>query len=180
MQDNQQSGQSLEDVLPPEDQEMHNKVFGLSRSMLYDKQFMPKAKEVFERAPSPSAGAATLAVTIGTKIIQSAREAGQEISSNVLLTAGMSLMQEIGEFAGEILGVQMTDEQIEGATYSAADQLQEIIRKHGGVRFDVSPEERQQMAQAAPGADAIRQKITGALMPQAQTPPQSQGLGRRV
>lgn len=122
-----------------EEMEMHNRLYSLSVALLYDKAFIPKAAEVFEKAPTPAAGAATLLVTIGTRLIASAQQQGMEIPGTAFLSAGAMVMQEIAEFAETQLGVKMSPDQIEGAFYSAADQMQTIVKKRGGVRVDVSP-----------------------------------------
>lgn len=158
------------------DKQMHNKLYGLSAQILYDEAFLPKIKAIFEKAPTPAIGATSLLVSIGSQILNSARQGGEEISGVALLTSGWMIMQEIAELVEAKLGVKMTDEQIEGAFYNAADQMQEIISKHGGVNTNMSPEDRRAFLEANENADAQRENAMAVNMPTAPAPPPQRGL----
>lgn len=170
-----------------EEKAMHDRVYGLAAKLLYSDAFMPKAEQIFENAPTPVAAAATLATALGVKVVDAARKSGNEIPGASLLSAGWAVMQEIQDFAREVVGEELTQEQIEAAFLNAADQLSEAVQGKGGVRVDATPEERQAMLEMAGGEEGIaqmhekaRQAAVG--MPEAAPDPAQEkptGLGAR-
>lgn len=174
----QWSGRDLTD----EEKAMHDTVYGLAARILYDDKFLPKAKDLFEKSPTPVMGAATLATVLGAKVIQEAKKAGKQIPSAALLSAGWAVMQEIRDFAAEVMGVDLSDDQMQAAFLNAADQLSDMVQGSDAVRMDVTPEERQAMAEMAGGEEGTAsrlQQARQAAMPQPESPKQSMGLGER-
>lgn len=161
----------LAQVLDPEEQKMHNEVYGMAVALLYSPQFREKAGEIFERAPTPAAAATSILVAIGAKVFQAAKDEGMEISSNVLASSSWMVMQELAEFSEKVVGQPLSDEQIEAAFYAAADRMQPIAAKLGNVRFEPDPE---MMAQIDGSDNDVRGKIMSSFMPQqGQTEQQS-------
>lgn len=168
--------------LTDEEKDMHDKVYGMAASILYDEQFLPKAKEMFEKAGSPVAAASTLAVALGAKVLEAAGRSGKQIPSAALLSAGWAVMTEIQDFAKQVMKTELTREQVEAAFFNAADQLSDIAKSGDAVRMDITPQERQQMMKDAGGEAGLeemrrkaRQMATGEDMPE----PPSRGLGAR-
>lgn len=172
--------------LTTQEQEMHDRIYGIAGQLLYSDQFLPKAEEIMKTSPTPVAGAATLAVTLGAKVLESAQQSGQQIPGAALMSAGWAVMQEVKDFAEQFLDIELSDEQAKAAFFNAADQMSDMANLTDVVSVDMTPEEEEAMRQDAGGQEGVeaarqraRQMARGQGEAPAETPAASRGLGAR-
>ncbi|WP_422028199.1 hypothetical protein [Roseovarius sp.] len=169
-----------ENMPTPETKEAYNKLYAYSLLHLYNKEFMPKAVESIKKAPTPEAGIAGIASSIGAKLYFSAQKAGERIPDEAMLMAGWQVVNEIAKFAEIKAEVgKLSEEQIEDAFLIAADELQAKLGPDSTLGDGVTPEEVQAMAEKAGGEEGIRaleQRKMAKMMPQDMRQ-QMQGTG---
>lgn len=165
--------EQVQQALPPEMLEQAKLVLGNGITALYSAKFREKAMQMIQKSPTPAAGIARVAATIGGRIFHAAKEKGDAISPEVLAVAGLDLVQEVAEFAEKFADVEVSEEVIEDAFYVASDNLREMLGDDAPdfEMDDPGPEAGDRAKQRA------MQAMTGG-MAQQQAPAPSGGLGR--
>lgn len=170
--------------LAPEEKQMHDHLYGLASVMLYDEGYAPKAAQMIEAAPNPVQGVANLASGLMTKILRSAENAGERIPGASAMTAAISIMTELRDFADQMLDVQLSDDQFKMAFYAAMDQVSDMIQSMDII--DIDPNDLAQLEQMVDPAAAqeevamARQGVMRGEQPITGQPPQQRtGVGER-
>lgn len=157
----------LLEQMPPEVQEDFKKALGMSMMAFYNEKFLPKAVKMVKAAPTPAAGIGRVAATIGARIVQSARQSGQDVAGEAMLLAGFDLVREIADYLEEKEQIPASQELIEDAFLAAADNFKAAMKgdlpmpKTGVPSYD-------EIVQAAGGEQAIRsitQRMQTAQLP---------------
>jgi len=100
--------------------------------MLYDDKAMKSAEKSLKDGMNTIEDMARIGNQIAFRIYSQAAEGGTQIDPEVVLTGGLQLMQEIGDFAREV-GAEVSDEDIETAYVSAADKFRQMLLSKGLV-----------------------------------------------
>jgi hypothetical protein len=94
--------------------------------LIYDKKSKDSVQQGLAGGDNPVAGLANTAAMVVARVEESAEEGGQELPDGVVLHAGMEILSDLANLAGEAGIHDFTDEEIEAATYQAMDRYREI------------------------------------------------------
>lgn len=172
-----QNAPGAEYMPSPEAMKAYNKVYAFSLMYLYNDKFMPKAIQAIEDAPTPQAGVADVASTIGARVYFSAQKAGEDIPDEVMLLGGWQVIVEIADFAENHTNVgPLSQEQVEEAFMVASDELKAALDGKHNIGQGVPPEDVQRMIEMAGGEQGIQQMEQRKLAAQVPSEVRAKGV----
>jgi hypothetical protein len=118
----------------PQEQEQYDQFVGNASLIIYPEGKMsPKVKEALAAGEDAKMALAGTTVTIVRELIKSAKDAGQEISSDVIFHGGLEILGMLGE-AMEAAGLyEFKEGELEGAWYMALDLYREQGTQEGSI-----------------------------------------------
>jgi hypothetical protein len=143
----------------PEQQAQFDKFVQMSMVILYDPQFVQKAREMIRGPQGPVEGVADVGIAIVSRIIMQAQKERQQIDPAVILHGGWQVINYIAEVARLSAGVDLSDEDVETAYYLAADKLRAVLDKAGLTTGGPSPEQMIEQARTDVGDDQLRSAL---------------------
>lgn len=123
----------------PEEQAAYDAFMGLFMTTLYDDATMPTVIEMMRKAPTPMEGASRAVVMIGVRVLEAAKEAGDDVPLHVVMHAGLEAVALVAELAAAAGAPQMSAQQIEATYFLAADKFGAVARQRG--LLEVSPDD---------------------------------------
>lgn len=175
-------GEEVGEGVTEDEQRSYNEFVTNGMTLIYDEKAMPGLLEAMGGDGNPVEGLANAAVTIVTRLDDSARQAGQEISGDVKMHGAVELIEQLAELAQEGGVHEYSEEEMESALYMAMD----IYRDAAKAKGTLPTEELKQDFGALMAADqqgALDQMVPGLSefarqrAPKAGGPPQQGGKG---
>lgn len=117
----------------PEQQAQFDKFVAMGMAILYDPQFIPRARAVIAGEGEAVEGIAEVAVGIVGRIFMQAKKEGEDIDPAVVLHGGWQIINYVAEVARVSANVEISPEDIEAAFYIAADKFRQTLEKNGVV-----------------------------------------------
>jgi len=132
----------------PEEQAQYERFVTNGMKLLYNKQAMPQLIESIRGAGNPIEGLANTLVMIVMRLEDTAGEAGEQISPDVLMHGGTELLEQMVDLA-EKAGLPDFDEsQIETALYLALDTYRGQRQQQGRLPEDQLAADMQELSRA--------------------------------
>ncbi|MBP2230835.1 hypothetical protein J2847_004144 [Azospirillum agricola] len=164
----------------PEEQAQYDQFIDRAFRLIYDQKSFPTILKRLTATPDPVEGLAAVVVMVVTRLRDSAKQQGVEISPDVLYHGGAELLEDVADTAAKAGIYQYTPEEMEKALYRALDLYRTMERRGGG-----DPRPYQQDWDALMQAD--QQGRLGEMLPQlgqggqppANQAPPSRGLLRQ-
>ena len=128
----QVSGEEQPNVTEAE-QQIYDTFVDNAFSAIYDEKSLPQIKESLKGAGDPVEGLANTAVSVITRVQDSAEQAGQTLPPDVVFHAGVEILENLADFASKSGIHDYTPEEIEGGTYRAMDIYRENKGRDGGA-----------------------------------------------
>lgn len=132
----------------PEEQAQYNKFVDNALSLIYDKKSLPVILKNLAGGGDPVQGLATTTVSIVSRLNDSARQKGVEISADVLLHGGIEILQDLAD-TSEKAGIhKFTPDEVQSATYKAMDLARETFTSKGELDPNAMKQEFAGLVQA--------------------------------
>ena len=142
------SPQEEEPNVTAEEQEQYNLFVTNGMKILHNMSSSKQLVEVIRGDGNPVQGLANALVLIVTKVEDSAKKGGQELTGDVLLHGGTELLEQIVEVA-EAAGIhKFTEKQMESALYIAMDQYGQARQGQGALPDNQLRIDMQELQQA--------------------------------
>ena len=117
----------------PEEQAQYDRFVDNAFAVIYDKKVLPGVLKGLEGDGNFVDGLAHTTVTIVSRVLDSAKQAGQKISGDVLMAAGQQILEDLAETAGKAGIHDFTQDEIDAAYLRAMDLARERMTKSGDV-----------------------------------------------
>lgn len=173
----------------PEEQAQYDRFIDMAFRLIYDQKSFPSILKRLTATPDPVEGLAAVVVMVVSRLKDSAKQQGLELSNDVLFHGGTELLEDLADTAAKAGIHQYTAQEMEKALYRALDLYRTMEQREGGS----DPRPFQQDWDALVQAD--QQGRLGDLVPQlaqagggqgrtqpqepSQEPPPSRGLLRQ-
>ena len=154
----------------PEQQAQFDKFVSLGMVMLFDPDFIPKAREVIDHDGGPIEGVAEVATGIVSRIYTQAIKEGEKIDAQVILHGGWEIVQHVAEVAKNTVAPDMSDEDVETAFFVAADKLRSVLGRSGFLQDSPDPEQQAQQARQQVGEEQMNANVSRAQMARRNRP----------
>lgn len=161
-----------------EEQSSYDRFVTNGMQMLYNPQALPQLLESVRGDGNPIQGLANALVTLVTRLEDSAEQAGDQVSGDVMLHGGTELLEQMVELAEEAGVHKFTDEEIESALYLAMDTYRTTRQQQGRLPEEQLAADMQQLVQADVAGE-LEQLLPGIgkYAEKAPKPDPAQGLG---
>ena len=127
---NPMEGYTLENIA---EHPMHQQFVQGGIQIMTDDKFIPRAREILEATPSVEEGLARMVLAIVTRIYDGAAESGVDVPFEIVLVAGVRILETAIEFV-EVAGLgEVTDDQAESAFYIGADMFRGHLEGLGKI-----------------------------------------------
>lgn len=143
----------------PEEQAQYDRFIDMAFRLIYDERSFPAILKRLTATPDPVEGLAAVVVMVVTRLRDSAKQQGVEVSPDVLFHGGSELLEDIADTAAKAGIHQYTEQEMEKALYRALDLYRAMDQRSGS-----DPRPYQQDWDALVQAD--RQGRLGDLVPQ--------------
>ncbi len=102
-----------------EEQTEYNQVVNNAYNLLYEN--MPALLKSIAGGGDPVTGIAQAVANVMSRLVNSAAQAGKKFSGGVILHAGIEVLEDLADLAKDAGIDDLTDEELESATYLAAE-----------------------------------------------------------
>ncbi len=116
----------------PEEQAQYDQFVDQALSAIYDEKSLPGVIESLKGNGNPVDGLANTAVSIVTRVQDSAEKAGQALSVDVLFMGGAEILEDLAGLSEKVGIHTFTPEEVEGALFQAMDLYREQKGRDGG------------------------------------------------
>jgi len=170
----------------PEEQAQYDEFVGNAYALIYGDSH----ESIVERLSIDEEPIQALAQTVTQvvrRVVESARQAGQELSSDVVFQGGVEVLEDLAATMGKLGIYDFSDEELEQATYVAMDLYRDVEIEAGELDQQAHQEDWQTLQQANETGefDAVMQdlqaqsggKEPGALSAAAAQPEQAAHRG---
>jgi hypothetical protein len=141
----------------PEEQRQYEMFVDNCYSLIYDKKTIGNVLKSLDATDDPKMNLANTTVMIVKRVADSARQAGQQVSTDVLMHGGAEVLEDLADLAAKVGLHSYTPEEIEGAVYIAADLYRGMAEADGTLDIEGSKRDMAKAIQAdqAGAMDAI-------------------------
>lgn len=129
--DSPEGGDDEQPNVSPEEQAQYEDFVDKCHQLIYSQGAFEKVLERIKATPNPVEGLATVVATTVFRVQQSAVEAGQELSPDVLMQGGQEVLLDLADQVAKAGIHDYSEQEIEAATYAAVDQYREMAGKAG-------------------------------------------------
>lgn len=154
----------------PEEQAQYENFVSNGMELVYNEQTMPALMQSIATASSPVEGLSNALVMVVSRLEESAKQNNAQIDGEVMMHGATEISEALVELA-EAAGIhQFTEQDMEGAFYSAVDRYRESKQQSGELPeaelkqdFAMMQQADQagQLDQMVPGANEAAQKLGG-------------------
>ena len=118
---------------PPEEQRAYETFVGNALNVIYrDDKVAPAILRSLEGDGNPREGLADTAANVVKRLIDSAVDnGGGGLTGDVVMHGGLAIVEDLAEVQREAGIADLSEEEIEGAYYRAADRVREALQKDG-------------------------------------------------
>ena len=167
-----------ESNVSPEEQAQYDQFVNNGLALLHNGESREGLVNRLQAEDDPANALAEVTVTITRRLVESARENGVELSSDVIMHGGIEILESIVDMA-ENSGVgEFSEEDMERATYLAMDMYRNIETEAGELNQGEFQQDVEQLKQAE--ASGELEGLLGQLQSRvsaAPVEPTSQNLG---
>lgn len=162
----EEQGEGEQSNVTPEEQAQYTKFVDNALKLISDPKVLPGIVETLKGSEDPKMNLATAAVMVVSRVQESAEQAGQKISGDVLYHGGMEIIESLATLADAAKIHTFDQKELEGATYQALDMYREKATKEGKLDPGVLKQEFGQLVEAdkqgklgeiLPGVDKAKQ-----------------------
>lgn len=151
----------------PEEQAMYDRFVKNAYKLIYDVNADGKGTvrkgvlESLKGAGDPKEGLATTAVSVAKRVADSAAEAGVDLDGEIILHAGKEILEDLADLQVQAGIADLSEDDIEGAFYRAADLYRETAQAEGKLDTGVLARDFKAM-QDADAAGRLDDVVPGA------------------
>jgi hypothetical protein len=147
----------------PEEQAAYDRFVDNCYSLIYDKKTIGNVLKSLDATDDPKMNLANTTVMIVKRVADSARQAGQQVSVDVLMHGGAEVLEDLADLAAKMGLHSYTPDEIEGAVYIAADLYRGMAEADGTLDIEgskrdmamaIQADQAGQMDAIIPGASA--------------------------
>lgn len=147
----------------PEEQQQYDQFVDKCYEVIYDEKVIGKVLKSLDATDDPKMNLANTIVMVVHFVAQSAMQAGQQISGDVLMQGGAEVLGDLADLAGRMSIHDYTQEEIDGAAYIAMDMYREKMKADGTLDLEavkrdaaeiVTADREGRMDDLIPGAEA--------------------------
>lgn len=147
----------------PEEQALYDRFVTRAMQLVTDDRMASKVIEMLKAPEDPREGLAQTAASIVFRVVQMAKEKGQDVPPDVLMHAGKEVFENIADFATalKIHDFNQDKEALDGAFYRAMDHFRILMTKNGYASKDQAMaglkalQEADQSGRLARGIDSL-------------------------
>lgn len=151
-----------ESNVSPEEQAQYDDFVDKGLQLIYDDKAMPQVLQILRGDGDPKEGLANAAVMIVMRLEDSARQAGKQLSQDVIYHGGVEILEDLANLSKESGIHSFTDQDREGALYQALDIYRSMRQQQGTLHQE---EIEQDFAEIL---EADRAGQLGAMLPGAE------------
>lgn len=153
----------------PEEQAQYDQFVDNAFSLIYDKRSLPNVLKALDGDGNFVDGLAHTTVTIVARVLDSAKQAGQKISGDVVLHGGKEIMEDLADTAGKAGIHDYTQDEIDAAFLRAMDLARERFTQAGDVDTEalktefaavIAADRQGRLEEFVPGAEAFAGRKT--------------------
>ena len=144
----QSTAQTEAPNVSPEEQKQYDDFVGNGMSMLYAENGLPQIIEALKGDGDPVEGLANALVMLVMRLEDSAAEAGEEISGDVMYHGSVELLEQMIEIAEEAGIHEFSAQDQENALYLALDQYRITRQQQGKLPEETLRADMQQLVDA--------------------------------
>ncbi len=145
----------------PEEQAIYDQFVDNALSAIYDDKSLPQIIESLKGDGNPVDGLANTAVNVVVRVQDSAEQADQAISPDVVFNAGIEILEDLAELAATAGVHEFTAQEVEGATFQAMAAFDEFAADDDTVTPPAEGQEDGNKADAAASAETTDQAPSG-------------------
>lgn len=131
----------------PEEQKLYEMTVRNALTLVYDEKAMPSILQSLQGGGNPVAGLADTAAMVMARVEESAAEAGQQLSGDILLHAGTEVLEDLANLAREAGVYEFSEEDTESALYQAMDRYRQMKADKGELDGGVFQQDMAQLEQ---------------------------------
>ena len=132
----------------PEEQKQYDQFVGNGMKLIFNKQGVQNILKAIKGDGKPVDGLANALVMVVTRLEDSAEQAGQKISPDVVMHGGVELLEQLADLAQKAGVHDFSKKELDGALYRAMDLYRERRQQQGKLPVDQLKGDFQQMQQA--------------------------------
>jgi hypothetical protein len=132
----------------PEEQRQYEMFVDNCYSLIYDKKTIGNVLKSLDATDDPKMNLANTTVMIVKRVADSARQAGQQVSTDVLMHGGAEVLEDLADLAAKMGLHSYTPDEIEGAVYIAADLYRGMAEADGTLDIEGSKRDMAKAIQA--------------------------------
>jgi len=123
-----------------EEQQAYTEFVSQAFSVIYDEAFFPKVLQMLEGSGDPIEGLARTTALVVARVAQSADQAGQKPTGDVLLHAGKEIFEDLAMVAtkAKIKDFETDEDAMESAFLRAMDQFRVMLQGAGRINPDAA------------------------------------------
>ena len=122
------------EAVTPEEQAQYDAFVKNGQKIIYGSgKVSSKILKALDGDGDPISGLATVTVMVVSRLVTSAKEAGQEISSDVVMHGGSEILADLADLQKEAGIADLSDDEQETAFYKAVDMYRDMEQKTGGI-----------------------------------------------
>lgn len=131
-----------------EEQQQYNRFVGNGMQMMFAEEGLSTVVESLKGDGNPVEGLANSVVAVVTRLEDSAKQAGEAVSGDVLYHGGVELLEQLADLA-KVAGVHdFSEDEMESAMYLALDTYRITREQDGGLPQDRMKADMQELEQA--------------------------------
>lgn len=121
------------EVASPEEQQLYEKFVSMALLHIYNEKTLPTIIERMKEGDNPRQSIGEVAAGIGFAVMKKAQAAGESIPGEIILHGGQEVVSALVEIYEKGSGEEMSEGDINGAYYVAADEFRELAEGEGMI-----------------------------------------------
>ncbi len=144
-----QMGPDGSSSVSPEEQQQYDQFVNKAYELIYNNnQVNPQVLESLKGDGQPMDGLANTTAMVVMRVEDAAREAGQEVSPDVVFHGGAEILEDLADLAQQAGIHTFDDKELEGASYQALDIYRDQRQKQGKLDMGAIQQDFSQMIEA--------------------------------
>lgn len=149
-----------ESNVAPEEQAQYDTFVKNGMRLIYNEQGLPKMVETLAGDGDPVEGLANALVTVVSRLEDSAKQSGVELSPDAKFHGAAELLEQMAELSEKAGIHQFTEQEMESALYTAFDQYRQLKQQQGTLDVEGLKQDAAELA-AADQAGTTEEMLPG-------------------
>lgn len=132
----------------PEEQKVYDQVVGNALKLIASPKTRGGILQTLQGDGNPEEGLANAAATVAKRVMDSAKQAGMQVSGDIMLPAGQAILEALADVQRSAGIADLDEDQMEGAMLRGLDLFREMAQADGSLDRGAFERDFQMMTEA--------------------------------